>query len=167
MYGALWDTYSASPVCLLIGAKALPLGHAEHTGKFVEILLFFPSSLIKREFKDIFQKSDCSFDSANPTKMHFFAFTCKQWKPNSLGVPASEDFSVSNLPLRELTIRRSWVCCSVCMRNGLRFTDSKQYCFADDEKTALHEFRHWWNWKSLSIECCLKKKCAVTSNRSY
>ena len=114
--------------------------------------------------------------------MHFIAFTCKEWKPNSLGryginssasktcfvtamfahmlrliiqnrfhlllkyfsirnslsdvpsaplfvdavsifvacavefqvgVLAPEDFSVSNLPLRGLTIRRSCVCCSV------------------------------------------------------
>ena len=140
--------------------------------------------------------------------MHFIAFTCREWKPNSLGrygtnssasktcfvtamfahmfirliiqnrfhlllknfsiwnslsdvlsaplfvatisihplllAPlnfksaffAPEDFSVSNLPLRGLTftIRRSCVCCSVCMRNGLRFTDSK-HCFADDENT--------------------------------
>ena len=141
--------------------------------------------------------------------MHFIAFTCKEWKPNSLGryginssasktcfvirsmvahmlrliiqnrfhfllkyfsirnllsdvpsaplfvdgvsifvacavefgvgVPVPEDFSVSNLPLRALTIRRSYVCCSVCMRNVLIFTDSK-HCFADDEKTALHEY---------------------------
>ena len=65
--------------------KALPLGHVEHTLRGVEILLLKPSSLIKREFKDIFQKNDCSFDSENPTKMHFIAFTCKEWKPNSLG----------------------------------------------------------------------------------
>ena len=58
-----------------------------------------------------------------------------------------EDFSVSYLPLRGLTIRRSCVCCSVCMRNGLRFTDSK-HCFADDENTALHEcFGHWWEFE--------------------
>ena len=56
-----------------------------------------------------------------------------------VGVLAPEDFSMSNLPLRALTIRRSCVCCSVCMRNVLRFTDSK-HCFADDEKTALHEY---------------------------
>ena len=56
-----------------------------------------------------------------------------------VGVLAPEDFSVWNLPLRGLTIRRSCVCCSVCMRNGLRFTDSK-HCFADDEKTALREY---------------------------
>ena len=66
-------------------AKALPLGHVEHTFRIVEILLLKPSTLIKREFKDIFQKNDCSFDSENPTKMHFIAFTCKEWKPNSLG----------------------------------------------------------------------------------
>ena len=35
-------------------AKALPLGHVEHTLRSVEILLLKPSSLIKREFKDIF-----------------------------------------------------------------------------------------------------------------
>ena len=75
-----------------------------------------------------------------------------------VGVLAPEDFSVSNLPLRGLTIRRSCVCCSVCMRNGLRFTDSK-HCFADDEKTALREyFGHWWNSKSLSVECCPETK---------
>ena len=56
-----------------------------------------------------------------------------------VGVLAPEDFSVSNLSLRVLTIRSSCVCCSVCMRNGLRFTDSK-HCFADDEKTALREY---------------------------
>ena len=39
----------------------------KHTGRFVEILLLKPSSLIKREFKDIFQKNDCSFESENPT----------------------------------------------------------------------------------------------------
>ena len=66
-------------------AKALPLGHVEHTLRIVEILLLKPSTLIKREFKDIFQKNDCSFDSENPTKTHFIAFTCKEWKPNSLG----------------------------------------------------------------------------------
>ena len=60
---------------------------------------------------------------------------------------APEDFSVSNLPLRGLTIRRSCVCCSVCMTNGLRFTDSK-HCFADDENRALHEcFGHWWEFE--------------------
>ena len=46
---------------------------------------------------------------------------------------------MSNLPLRGLTIRRSCACCSVCMRNGLRFTDSK-HCFADDEKTAPRKY---------------------------
>ena len=33
----------------------------------VEVLLLKPSSLIKHEFKDIFQKNDCSLDSENPT----------------------------------------------------------------------------------------------------
>ena len=73
-----------------------------------------------------------------------------------VGVLAPEDFSVSNLPLRRLTIRRSCVCCSVCMRNALRFTDSK-HCFADDEKIALHECFDG-NSKSLSVECCLETK---------
>ena len=155
--------------------------------------------------------------------MHFIAFSCKEWKPNSLGryginssasktcfvtamfahmlrliiqnrfhlllkyfsirnslsdvpsaplfvdavsifvacavefqvgVLAPEDFSVSNLPLRGLTIRRSCVCCSVCMRNGLRFTDSK-HCFADDEKTALREYLVF---EIVSVECCLETK---------
>ena len=64
-----------------------------------------------------------------------------------VGVLAPEDFSVSNLPLRRLTIRRSCVCCSVCLRNGLRFSDSK-HCFVDNEKTALHEcFRPWWEFE--------------------
>ena len=35
----------------------------KHAGRFVEILFLKPSSLIKREFKDIFQKNDCSFES--------------------------------------------------------------------------------------------------------
>ena len=42
-----------------------------------------------------------------------------------VGVLAPEDFSVSNFPPRGLTIRRSCVFCSVCMRIGLRITDSK------------------------------------------
>ena len=46
--------------------KALPLGHVEHTGEDVEVLILKPSSLIKREFEDIFQKNDCSFGSGNP-----------------------------------------------------------------------------------------------------
>ena len=46
--------------------KALPLGHVEHTHSSVEFLLLKPSSLIKHEFKDIFQKNDCSLDSENP-----------------------------------------------------------------------------------------------------
>ena len=47
----------------------------------VEFLLLKPSSLIKHELKDIFQKNDCSLDSENPTLMHFIAFTCREWKP--------------------------------------------------------------------------------------
>ena len=39
----------------------------KHTERFVVILLLEASSLIKREFKDIFQKNDLSFDSENPT----------------------------------------------------------------------------------------------------
>ena len=48
-------------------AEALPLGHVGHTAWFVAMLLLKPSSLIKREFKDIFQKNDSSLDSENPT----------------------------------------------------------------------------------------------------
>ena len=59
------------------------------------------------------------------------------------GVLAPNYFLVSNLPLRGLPIRRS----CACLRNGLRFTDSKN-CFADDEKTALLEyFGHWWEFE--------------------
>ena len=47
-------------------AKALPLGHVEHTRHCGEFLLFKPLSLIKHEFKDIFHKNDCSLDSENP-----------------------------------------------------------------------------------------------------
>ena len=36
-----------------------------------------------------------------------------------VGVLDTENFWMSNLPLRGLTIRRSCVCCSVCVRNGL------------------------------------------------
>ena len=39
----------------------------EHTGITIEIVLLKRLSLIKREFKDIFQTNDCSFDSENPT----------------------------------------------------------------------------------------------------
>ena len=46
--------------------NALPLGHVEHTERTGEVLLLKPSSLIKREFKDIFLENDCSFDSENP-----------------------------------------------------------------------------------------------------
>ena len=48
-------------------AKALPPGHVEHTRKVMEFLLLKLLSLIKHEFKDIFQKNDCSLDSENPT----------------------------------------------------------------------------------------------------
>ena len=48
-------------------ARTFPLGHVESAPEFAAILLLKPSSLIKREFKDIFQKNDCSFDSENPT----------------------------------------------------------------------------------------------------
>ena len=48
-------------------ANALPLGHVEHSRGVGEILLLKPSNLIKHEFKDIFQKNDCSLDSENPT----------------------------------------------------------------------------------------------------
>ena len=47
-------------------AKALLLGHMEHTSHSTEFLLFKPLSLIKHEFKDIFHKNDCSLDSENP-----------------------------------------------------------------------------------------------------
>ena len=50
-----------------IRARAFPLGHVESAPELAAILLLKPSSLIKREFKDIFQKNDCSFDSENPT----------------------------------------------------------------------------------------------------
>ena len=50
-----------------IRARTLALGHVESAPEFAAILLLKPSGLIKREFKDIFQKNDCSFDSENPT----------------------------------------------------------------------------------------------------
>ena len=75
-----------------------------------------------------------------------------------VSVLAPEDFSVSNLSLRGLTIRRSRVCCSVCMRNGLRFTDSK-HCFADDKRQLfMNTLVIDGNSKSLSVECCLETK---------
>ena len=48
-------------------AKALPLDNVEHTRRVLAFLLLKPSSLIKHEFKDIFQKNDCSLDCENPT----------------------------------------------------------------------------------------------------
>ena len=75
-----------------------------------------------------------------------------------VGVFAPEDFSLSNLPLRGLTIRRSFVCCSVRVRNGLRFTDSK-HCFADGERQLfMNTLVIDRNSKSLSVECCLETK---------
>ena len=38
--------------------------HTQDSGIFI---IKKPSSLIKHEFKDIFQKNDCSLDSENPT----------------------------------------------------------------------------------------------------
>ena len=38
-----------------------------HRNDLLKFLLLKPSSLIKREFKDIFQKNDCSFESENRT----------------------------------------------------------------------------------------------------
>ena len=38
-------------------AKALPLDNVEHTRRILEFLLLKPSSLIKHEFKGIFQKN--------------------------------------------------------------------------------------------------------------
>ena len=57
----------SNPGHSLYRAKALPQGHVEHTRWSVEILLLKPLDLIKREFKDIFQKNDSSLDSENPT----------------------------------------------------------------------------------------------------
>ena len=34
-----------------------------------------------------------------------------------------------------------------------------EHCFADDEKTAFHEyFDHWWEFEMDSVECCLETK---------
>ena len=66
-------------------AKALPLGHVEHTSKVVEMLLLKPSSLIKREFIDIFQKNNCSFNSKTKRKCISSHLHVKNGKPNSLG----------------------------------------------------------------------------------
>ena len=96
------------------------------------------------------------------------AVCCHHLHPSLLLAPlnfksaffAPENFSVSNLPLRGLTIRRSCVCCSVCMRNGLRFTDSK-HCFAhcarrDYKLTSLGAPR----LASRGIIVCLVETCA-------
>ena len=48
-------------------AQALLLDNVEYARKIMEFLLLKPPSLIKHEFKDIFQKNDCSLDSENPT----------------------------------------------------------------------------------------------------
>ena len=66
-------------------AKALPLGHVEHTSKVVEMLLLKPSSLIKREFIDIFQKNNCSCNSKTKRKCISSHLHVKNGKPNSLG----------------------------------------------------------------------------------
>ena len=49
------------------GVSFTTIDNVEHTRRKMEFLLLKPSSLIKHEFKDIFQKNDCSLDSENPT----------------------------------------------------------------------------------------------------
>ena len=78
----MWEKVSLFPCPAVLFLKWLD--HVEHTRRRMEFLLLKLSSLIKHEFKDIFQKNDCRLDSENPTKMLFIAFTCREWKPNSL-----------------------------------------------------------------------------------
>ena len=48
------------------GAPGESLTTRPRATSFVEVLLLKPSSLIKHEFKDIFQKNDCSLNSEYP-----------------------------------------------------------------------------------------------------
>ena len=82
-------------------------------------------------------------------------------------VLAPEDFSVSNLPLRGLTIRCSCVCCSCLQRNGLRFTTL--FCRLQTMKRQLFKSALVINVNSklLSVECCLETKMRRDVNLLY
>ena len=81
-------------------------------------------------------------------------------------------FGVKTSPARIYSrlLNSAFLCllfCSICIRNRLRFTDSK-HCFADDEWTSqLFMNTLVIDGKSLSVKCYMlprNKKCAVTSN---
>ena len=71
---------------------------------------------------------------------------------------APEDFSVSNLPLRGLTIRRSCVCCSVCMRNAWDSPIVNIVLQTMKRQLFMSALVIDGNSKSFSVECCLDTK---------
>ena len=73
-----------------------------------------------------------------------------------VGVLAPEDFSVSNLPLRGLTIRRSCVCCSVCMRNAWDSSTVNIVLQTMKRQLFMNTLVIDGKSKSLSVECCLE-----------
>ena len=75
-----------------------------------------------------------------------------------VGGLAPEDFSVSNLPLRGLTIRRSCVCCSVCMRNGWDSPIGDIVLQTMKRQLFMSALFIDGNSKSLSVECCVETK---------
>ena len=75
-----------------------------------------------------------------------------------VGVLAPEDFSVSNLPLRGLTIRRSCVCCSVCMRNAWDSPTVNIVLQTMKRQLFMNTLVIDGNSKSLSVEWCPETK---------
>ena len=77
---------------------------------------------------------------------------------------APEDFSVSNLPLRGLTIRRSCVCCSVCMRNAWDSPIVNIVLQTMKRQLFMSALVIDGNSKSFSVECCLETKMRCDVN---
>ena len=96
---------------------------------------------------------------------------CSRWMISSRRSRSRGFFGVKSSPARIYSrlLNSAFLCllfCSICVRNRLRFTDSK-HCFADDEWTSqLFVNTSVIDGKSLSVKCYMlprNKKCAVTS----
>ena len=96
---------------------------------------------------------------------------CSRWMISSRRSRSRGFFGVKSSPARIYgrLLNSAFLCllfCSICVRNRLRFTDSK-HCFADDEWTSqLFVNTSVIDGKSLSVKCYMlprNKKCAVTS----
>ena len=97
---------------------------------------------------------------------------CSRWLISSRRSRSRGFFGVKSSPVRiySRSLNSAFLCllfCSICIRNRLKFTDSK-HCFADDVWTSqLFMNTLVIDGKSLSVKCYMlprNKKCAVTSN---